>query len=71
MEGAEADEREIASALGAYTRELRRAGVRLVTTLIAVSSAVREHLTALVPREELAAVQRDAVRSCLEAYFGP
>jgi len=69
-EAQEVSEREIASALGAYTRELRRAGVPLVTTLIAVSSAVRVHLTALVPEDVLAAVQRDAVRSCLEAHFG-
>ena len=64
-------EREIAGALGAYTRELRRAGVPLESTLSAVSSVVRAQLTALVPRDVLAAVQRDAVRSVLVAYFGP
>jgi hypothetical protein len=61
----------VADAVRAYTLVLRLGGVPLPATLIAVAAAVRLHVTPLLPAETCAALQRDAARSCLEAYFGP
>lgn len=61
----------VAAAVRAYTRVLRRDGASLAASLIAVDATVRGG-TASHPRGEACdAVQRDAVRSCLEAYHGP
>jgi hypothetical protein len=58
------------AAVRAYTLALRCGGVPLPTTLIAVAASVRTHATALLPADACAALQRDAARSCLGAYFG-
>jgi hypothetical protein len=50
---------------------MRRAGVPLALTLTAIASIVRDEGAAILSAETCAAVQRDAVRACLEAYFGP
>ena len=61
----------VAAAVRAYTRVLRRAGVPLAATLIAVAAAVRAHTASRLSGEACGAVQRDAARACLEAYYGP
>jgi hypothetical protein len=60
----------VADAVRAYTLALRSGGVPLPTTLIAIAAAVRTHATARLPAEACGALQRDAARSCLGAYFG-
>jgi hypothetical protein len=61
----------VADAVRAYTRVLRGGGVPLAPTMVAVASAVRGHAAVGLPVDARAAVERDAARSCLEAYFGP
>jgi hypothetical protein len=62
---------EVADAVRTYTRVLRHAGAPLAPSLVAVDAAVREHAAGRLPAETYGAVQRDAARSCLEAYYGP
>ena len=61
---------EVAGAVRAYTRVLRSAGVPLAPSLVAVDAAVREHAAGSLPTDTYGAVQRDAARSCLQAYYG-
>jgi hypothetical protein len=69
--GHEIARRDVAEQVRAYTRVLRGAGVPLALTLTAVSAIVRDDAAAILSPATYAAVQRDAVRSALEAYFGP
>jgi hypothetical protein len=62
---------EVAAAVRAYTRAQRGEGVTLAAALIAVAASVRRQAAPNLSGEACDAVQRDAVRSCLEAYYGP
>ena len=62
---------EVAAAVRAYTRALRGEGVTLAAALLAVGASVRRQAAPNVAVEACDAVQRDAARSCLEAYYGP
>jgi hypothetical protein len=61
----------VAAAVRAYTRVLRGDGVTLAAALIAVAASVRGHAASHPSREARDAAERDAARSCLEAYYGP
>jgi hypothetical protein len=62
---------DVAVALRDYTHDLRGARVGLASTLASVRALIAEHLALRVSPDVLAALQRDAVRSCLQTYFGP
>jgi hypothetical protein len=62
---------DVADAVRAYTRALRRAGVPLAAVLTAVAATVRGHAATRPPEDAGGGVERDALRSCLEAYYGP
>ncbi len=60
------------AAAGAYARALRREGVGLPAALVAVRVTVDAALArdaAFLPLAAFAAVQRDAARCCLEAFY--
>jgi hypothetical protein len=61
---------DVAGAVRAYTRTLRDAGVPLAAVLADVAAAVREYAAAHPTDAALDGVERDAARSCLEAYYG-
>ncbi len=56
------------AAVGAYARALRRDGVGLLAALAAVRATFVQDGT-LLPSAVLAAVHRDAMRCCLEAFY--
>ncbi|GJG87322.1 hypothetical protein tb265_25030 [Gemmatimonadetes bacterium T265] len=56
------------TAAGAYARALRREGVGLPAALVAVRATVADDALCL-PTTAHAAVQRDAARCCLEAFY--
>jgi hypothetical protein len=60
------------AAAGAYARALRREGVGLPAALVAVRETVDAALArdaVFLPLAAFAAVQRDAARCCLEAFY--
>jgi hypothetical protein len=61
---------KLAGAVRAYTCTLRHAGLALAPTMLAVDAAVRGCATAQLSVDTCTAVQRDAARSCLVAYYG-
>jgi hypothetical protein len=56
---------------GPFGRALRGEGVTLAAALVAVAASVRPQVAPDLSGEACDAVERDAVRSCLEAYYGP
>ena len=61
---------DVAGAVRAYTCILRRAGVPLAAALTAVAATVRGHAATHPSDDARDGVERDAARSCLEAYYG-
>ena len=59
---------QVFAAVVRYAQALRREGIALPTALVAVRATVREGSVLLGPAAS-AAVQRDAARCCLEAYY--
>jgi hypothetical protein len=62
---------DVADAVSAYTHVLRSGGVPLAASLIAVAAVVDQQAAARLPVDVCNAVQRDAARSCIAAFFGP
>lgn len=62
---------EVGEAVRVYTRVLRGVGVSLPTTLVAVAAAVRTDAALRLSADAWSAIQHDAARCCLEAYYGP